>query len=227
MAYSDTITDGPNCTLVGHDLQIRWSSSSPDGTTFQVYLDRRLAWNGKTRTARLPAISAGTPTLIEVVAVDPGEDTVNYADSFDALPGRAARVEWSGGRWQSLSLLRFDIYLSPGPGQPVSYTNPVGVAWAPHEVAQDGYGIGGYGLGGYGYAEVRYSWTSRPLAPGVWTVGIIARDATGIPGVAAEASVTLAGPPRAPAAVPGQPRLAISVNPATRVPTLTWAASPS
>jgi hypothetical protein len=224
VAYSDTITDGPHARLVGHDLRITWASSSPPGTTFQVYLDRRLAWSGKTRTAHLPPISA--PALIEVVAVDPGEDRVDHSGSFDPVPGRAITVEWSGGRFLSDSLLAFDIYLSPAPGQPVSYAKPVSVAWAAHGVAPDGYGIGGYGQGGYGMAEVRYSWTSKPLAPGVWTVGIVARDATGIPGAAAESSVTLAGPPRAPAAVPGQPRLSIVVNPATRVPTLSWAASP-
>jgi len=227
MGYHDTITQGPDCrTSLGGDLRVSWVSSSPPGTSFQVYVDRRLAWSGQVRSCHLPHPQG--PTAVDVVAVDPGSERVDYSGGFAVLPTRFAALRWTGGLYLSRSLLGFRVYASLAPGGPVSYATPVAqIPWAPRGIPQDGFGVGGFGAGGFGFSAVLYQWTSGPLGPGAWGFGIVAYDAGGLAGPASEAVATIAGPPRQPAARRGGPRVSLALDPATRVPTLTWLPSPA
>src|SRR4051812_25778425 len=94
MGWTDSITSGPIATADGNDLRVSWASSSPPGTTFQVYMDRRLARVTTARVARLALPIQ--PVYIDVVAVDPGSERVDFSAEFPPLPGRRATIEWSG-----------------------------------------------------------------------------------------------------------------------------------
>src|SRR3954454_15269223 len=149
MGWTDSITSGPIASADGNDLRVSWESSSPPGTTFQVYLDRRLARATTTRVARfaLPI----QPVYIDVIAVDPGSERVDFSAELAPLPARRATIEWSGGRYLSETIRGFHVHQSAAPGGPVAYDRVMAfVAWAPLDRPQDGFGIGGFGCGGFG-----------------------------------------------------------------------------
>jgi hypothetical protein len=85
MAFSQlTITDGPSLARSGRELAVAWSSSSPDGTVFQLYLNGRLAWHGTARRARLPWPAGDARVEVGTVAADEG--ATDFSGSLPAAP---------------------------------------------------------------------------------------------------------------------------------------------
>lgn len=222
----DTVSGGPWVRVGARDLIITWESTSGPGTVFQVYIDRRLAWTGTGTRAVLPR--PGRSVTVEVIPVDPGHEKTDYSGTLPAIPGRSVVLEWSGGRYLGAGLVAFRIYRGPSPGGPVSYSGkPLArVAWAPPGNDPDGFGVGGFGSGGFGHAAIRYTWTSPPMAGGLWTFGVVPEDASGALGTPVEATIDHAPAPEPPGQGPDGSRLRVAVDPATRIPTLTWIASP-
>jgi hypothetical protein len=221
-----TITDGPTLAHAGRELVVSWTSSSPDGTTFQLYLNGSLAWHGTARRVRLPWPS--DDTRVEVGTVAAGEGATDFSASLPAAPNDRVRLDWSGGSWQGDDLAGFRIYMSTAPGGAVSYAAPV--ATIPATVAGvsfDGWGLFAWGSGRWGQASVPYTWTSGRLAGGVWTFAVAAYDSAGNEQPSPlTISATVAAPPRPPAPDSQGVRLNYTLDPATRVPTLVWLTSP-
>ncbi|WZO98174.1 hypothetical protein EP7_005230 [Isosphaeraceae bacterium EP7] len=222
----------------GGDLIVSWSSQSPPGALFQVYLDRRLVWQGRGRRcqAPLPAGGAGRVSRVDVVQVDPSDFNQDLSGQLPSSPGTSpwASLSWLGGTYLDPSgqddIRGFRIYGSMRPGQPVDFTNLVGSVPAyPGGWVADGFGLGGFGQGGFGRSAGRYAWQSEPLASGVWSFAIVPYDHSGDErGVPTPASVTIQAPPRPPArGLDGGSLTYMYTGAASRVATLSWQPSPS
>jgi len=238
MAFSQTGITDVRATPDGPDLFVAWTSTEPAGTTFQVYVDRRLAWYGASRRCHvpIPAGSLGRNVWIEVGAVGPDDPTRDHSSSLVAPGGRSERAQlsWSGGTYLDPTgrddLGGFRVYASPAPGTPVDPTSAVAsVAAYPGGWINDGFGKGGFGATGFGRAATPYRWRSGPLASGVWQFAVVPFDEAGnARGVGQVASVTIKAAPRPPAQAPGGPRLTSAYSgPADRRATLQWLPSPS
>jgi hypothetical protein len=222
------ITSGPICRQTPHnELRVSWTSSAPPDTTYQIYVDRRLAWSGTATAARFP-LGPGR-RRIWVGAVAPGEDREDFSGSLvDPYGGPdRARLDWAGGRHLDPTLAAFAILSSPTPlgfGRPgfgagsfgVGPGSDVRVATVPGTSLgrwMDGFGRGGFGKAGFGVAEVSYSWTSGPLAPGTWRYSVVPIDAAGNLGTPQATTVAIVGPPRPPAPLgPGKARVGYSIS---------------
>jgi hypothetical protein len=226
MAFSQlTITDGPSLARSGRELAVAWSSSSPDGTVFQLYLNGRLAWHGTARRARLPWPADDARVEVGTVAADEG--ATDFSGSLPAAPNDRVRLDWTGGSWQG-DLAGFHVYMGTAPGGAVSFSAPVATVPATRAgVSFDGWDTFAWDSGRWGQADVPYSWTSGRLSSGAWNFAIVAYDAAGNEqGSPVTASATVAAPPRPPAPDSAGVRLKYTLNPATQMPTLTWLASP-
>jgi hypothetical protein len=238
MAFSQTSISDVAVYLDGAELFITWSSSAPPGTTFQVYVDRQLAWHGISGRCRVP-IPAGASdrnTWIEVGTVGPDEPSVDYSSSLGATGGDSDRVQlsWLGGTYLDPSgqddVRGFRIFRSATAGAPVDLTTAIDtVAAYPGGWISDGFGLWGFGQGGFGRSANLYRWTSGPLSSGVWQFAVIPFDGAGnlrSPGQTLSATIQVA--PRPPAMSAGGTRLAYTYSgPTSRQATLNWLASPS
>lgn len=76
------------------EFYVSWTSSAPLGTVFQVYVDRRLTWFGKTRFchAPIPAGSSRRNVWIEVGTVDSAEQTTDFSASLTGPGGTGDRT---------------------------------------------------------------------------------------------------------------------------------------
>jgi hypothetical protein len=203
MAFSQaTILDVSPPQLRGSQVYVSWSSSSPAGTWFQVYVNQRLAWSGQRLWTWVP-IPAG-PVRIDIGTVDAGEQDTSFATSLPPAPSRRVQITWQSGTYKGPDLAGFRVYGSDAPGGAVDYTTALADITAyPAGIATDGFGLGEFGAGGFGQSASSYTWTSGPLAAGTWNFAVVPYDAAGNAGVAQTTTVTLAGPPRAPAAFAG------------------------
>lgn len=231
MAFDDSTITAFDAWEENGDLVVTWQSSLPAGTTFQVYLDRRLAWHGTDRVADLPLPGDDLKADIAIGAVAAGEALTDFSASLPAPPGTGDQVtlKWTGGTYEDDEddLAGFHVYQSPTPGAAIDYVAPVAtIAAYPAGVIEDGFGIGGFGDGGFGRSASYYSWQSGHLANGVWQFGVRPFDAAGNEGTASTFTATIAAAPGPPAANAAGLRLTYSYNPATRVATLNWLASP-
>jgi hypothetical protein len=232
MAFSQaTITDVSIKPIPERaELWVNWTSSSPDGTTFQVYADRRLAWHGVSRSCVLPW--PRHPIEIEVGTVAASEAQANLSASLPAALNVAPRatLTWFGGRYLdpgTHDVVGFRIYQAATTGGAVDYGNVVGfVPFSQSAQPVDGYGRGRFGRGRFGFSEVSYRWQSEPLTAGTWAFGVKPIRAGGIEGTAAEDTVVISRPPSPPAPNANGSRLSYSYNAGTRVVTLSWNASP-
>ena len=228
MAFSQaTITDVVESR---HDAEVlfSWKSSSPDGTIFQVYIARKLAWHGTARSITLPiSTPAGQRVAVDIGTVGSAEGSTDFSGSLPAVPGGGARalVTWVGGTYLDPDIAGFKVYQSSVAGGAVNYATPVAdvVAYT-QGIVTDGWGMGGWGQGGWGASGASYSWTSAPLSGGTWTFGVKPYDVAGNLGTTQEISVTVAAPPNAPAADANGKRLTYTV--ASGNLTLHWLASP-
>jgi hypothetical protein len=232
------IVDGPWLRQTAHhELRVAWSSSAPPGTTFQVYIDRRLAWSGTATVAFFPVPL--DHARVWVGSVWPGEETTDFgADLIDPYgDGDRANLSWYGGRYLDPNLVSFQIVGGPsaaGAGRGGAGRGGAGsggeaaIVPASHSgVWRDGAGRGRAGRGGAGYAEVSYSWQSGPLTSGSWTFTVAPVGLAGIVGPPASIMVTIMAPPGPPAPLSlGGPRVNYTYDPSTRIASIVWGASP-
>lgn len=213
------------------DLLVTWSSTAPEGTSYQLYIDHRLVWTGTANRVHLPYPDG--PVTIDVGAIADSETHTDLSSSLPPVAGSGSVVNlaWTGGTYLDASGLDdiegYRVYSSTVAGGAVNYGTILATipAYAGSEIL-DGFGLGGFGGGGFGRSEASYSWRSEPLAPGIWNFAVKAFDAAGNEAVGSTTSQTIAGPPNPPAANANGVRLTKSYNSGTRVVTLNWLASP-
>jgi hypothetical protein len=226
--FQATITD-VTAVRDGADLLITWTSTAADGTLFQVYVGRVLAWHGITRSCLVPMPLSGVATRIDVGTVASSEGIADLSGSLPTPAGGGARVklDWLGGSYLGADIAGFHVYSGTAPGGAGNYATPIAtVAAYVQGMTSDGYGVGGYGVGGYGSAGASYSYTTEPLSGGTWNFGIKPFDMAGNEGTAQTQSAVIAAPPRPPAANASDKRLTFSYNNSTHLVTLNWLASP-
>jgi hypothetical protein len=222
----------------GADLLIAWTSSAPEGTTFQVYNNQRLVWFGTSRQCHVPGSgrSGAQNIWVDVGAVDDGDTHHNYSESLASLErgGSVLTLSWSGGTYLDASgrddIQGFHVYASGQPGGAVDLTNPVATVPAyPGGWISDGYGLGGFGQGGFGRSANSYVWKTTGLATGTWQFQIIPYDRSGTErGVGQTVSVDVSAAPLPPARGGNGGRMTYSYSgTATRNLMLLWSASPS
>jgi hypothetical protein len=222
-----TITSGPTPTADGPNTIVSWTSSSPDGTLFQLYVNGRLTWHGPQHWTVLP--TASYRVYYQVGTVDFDEGDTDFSSSLPAIPGAGNRafLTWNGGYWEGADIAGFHVYAGTTPGGAVSYTTPV--AFVPIGIpglSVGGYGEGPYGTTPYGSGSQKYEWTSDPLTNGTWHFGVKPIDSAGNEGTTLEVSGTITGEP---ATVPPNSsglKLTYTYNATTHVATLNWLASP-
>jgi hypothetical protein len=161
---------------------IQWSSSAPAGTTYQVYVARKLVWHGTAKRAIVPLPAA--KARIDIGTVGVGEGMTDFSSSLAAATNDRAELTWLGGTYLDATgnddVAGFRVYSSAVAGGAVDYTNRLASIPAyDGGIIADGYGAGGYGQGGYGKAASSYAWTSDPLGNGVWTFAIRPVDFAG------------------------------------------------
>jgi hypothetical protein len=203
MAFSQaTILDVFQPQVRGSQVYLSWSSSSPGGTWFQVYVNRQLAWSGQRLWTWVP-IPAGL-VRVDIGTVGPGEQNTDFSSSLPSAFSRRVQITWQSGTFAGSDLAGFRVYVSDAPGDAVDYSVILADITAyPTGITTDGFGLGGFGSGGLGQAAGNYSWTSGPLAAGTWTFAIVPYDAAENEGAAQTTTVTIAGPPPPPAALAG------------------------
>lgn len=201
MAFSQTTIQEARATRDGADTVVSWTSSSADGTVFQVYVDGDLAWHGTERRAVL--VLTGQHRF-DVGTVAAGEGSTSFASTLPAMdqPKRRVNLTWEGGSYlaTNLPMAGFHVYASSAPGGSIDYSTIIGtVPVSVQGVDQGGFGEGGFGEGGFGSGNAYYTWTSDPLCPGVWQFGVKAFDEAGNESTTVTSSKTLTGPPGPPA----------------------------
>jgi hypothetical protein len=203
MAFSQaTILDIFRPQVRGSQVYLSWSSSSPGGTWFQVYINRRLAWSGRRLWAWVPIPSG--PVRIDIGAVGVGEQSTDFSSALPGAVSRRVQITWQSGTYQGRDLAGFRVYGPDAPGKAVDYSGALADITAyPAGVTTDGFGLGGFGSGGFGQSAGQYAWTSGPLAAGTWSFAVVPYDDAGNEGTAQTTTVTIAGPPRAPAPFAG------------------------
>ena len=238
MAFSQTGITDVRVVANGPDLFVAWSATVPAGTTFQVYINRRLAWYGISRRCHvpIPAGKLGYNIWVEVGTVGADEPTRDYSASLVAPGGRSERAQlsWSGGTYLDPTgqddIQGFWIYQSPAPGVPVDMTTTVDtVAAYPGGWINDGSGKGEFGGGGFGRASTFYEWQSDSLTSGIWQFAVVPVDKAGnIQGVGQFVAVTISAAPRPPAMDASETRLTSTyAGPSNPQLTLNWLPSPS
>jgi hypothetical protein len=225
MAFSQAdITDGPWLARSGFDLAVWWRAAAP-AAVHQLYVNRRLRWTGTGDRAVLPYPKG--PIRVDVGTVGVGETEVDFSGSLAALAD-GPTLQWYGGTYLDETIRGFRVYGEPSPGAGVDYATPLDYVRAYEDgIILDGAGMGPAGYGGAGLAASSYTWTGPHYPPGAWTFAVRPVNAAGHEGPASTWAVTIAGPPRPPAADPvtGR-RLGYTLDPTTGVPTLNWTPSP-
>lgn len=226
MPFSQATITALSVARDGAEMYVSWQATDPPGTTFQLYLGRRLAWLGTARAAHLPwPAEAAT---VDVGTVLPAEATTDFSGSLPAAPANRASLAWLGGTYLSETIQGFRIYRSAVAGGSVDMTAVIDTVIAyPGGLILDGYGLGGYGQGGYGRSASSYTWTSGPLGNGTWTFAVQPFDAAGnVAGGPMTAVATIAAPPKPPAADATGKRLSHAYDVTAHTVTLSWLASP-
>jgi hypothetical protein len=217
VAFSQTTIQDVAVTRADAELAVSWFASDPEGTWYQVYVDRVLSWHGTRRRCVVPfPHHTGSQSLrIEVGSVLPSEAGQDFSASLPTPPGGGMRftLGWQGGAFLGADIAGFHIYTGLTPGGAVNYAEPVDTVTAyPQGLVNDGFGMGGFGSGGYGSAGGDYSWTSEPVSPGTWNYAVRSFDAAGNESSSVTGSVTVAGPPRPPARNASGRRLTYTLN---------------
>lgn len=212
-------------------IHLSWTSTAPDGSWFQVYVGRKLAWFGRPTQASIPA----PPSRARIVigAVPAAERSTDFSATLPAQPSDRVTLAWQGGTFEGPDIAGFRIYADEGFGMGgfgaggFGQASPVAtvLAYTPG-VYTDGFGYGGFGEGGFGAAAGSYKWTSDALSAGGHAFAVVPFDAQGDEGEAAVASTTIVAPPNPPARDAMGRRLTYTYDPTTHVATLAWLASP-
>jgi len=206
-------------------LFLRWTTSAPAGTWFQIYVARALAWSGKASYASIPTPSGDC--RINIGAVADGEQNTDFSASLPTAPENRIRLQWQGGLYEGLDLASFRIYGETAPGSGIDYAKLLGeVAAYPGGFLIDGWNLGGWNEGGWGFTASDYSWISEPRYSGVWGFAIVPVDSAGNEGTGTVGYATVGVPPAPPAFYADFSRLIYSYDPATQKITLTWNPTP-
>jgi hypothetical protein len=208
MAFSQASITELRIVPSGGDLLVSWSSSAAAGTTYQVYIGRRLAWYGQALSIRQP-MPAGQVT-VEVGTVNSGEGASDFSASLPTAPLDRVILAWPGVTTDPY-LAGYHVYSSSVPGGAVDYATILGNVPA---------------FTGTVGTNANYAWTSLRLAAGSWTFAIRPYDRAGNEGTADTIIVVSAAPPLPPALNAERERLTYSYDASSRVVTLNWRASP-
>lgn len=238
MPFSQVAISDVRVDVDGTDLFVSWASTAPAGTDQQVYVDKELAWSGRSHRCHVPRPlgPSGRNVWVDVGTVAPSEATLDFSSQLPFATGSSTRASltWVGGTYLDPTghddVRGFLIYGSDAPGGPVDYTTVIDTIPAyPGGWISDGFGLGGFGLGGFGRAATSYAWESDLLVSGVWQFAVVPYDGAGnSQGPGQVASVTITEAPRPPAASAAGPRLSFQYSGTdTRLVTLNWLASPS
>lgn len=180
MFSTSTITQINPPQQRGNFAYVSWTSTSPTGTWFQIYINGVLfTWTTQT-FAYLPIPPAGSDRIV-IGTVAAGEEQTSFASSLPAAPDRRVAITWTGGTTEGLDLAGFHVYASPSPGTAVSYTTPVAtvVAFPAGIPVGAEWDTDGWDTGAWDAAVGTYSWTSGALANGTWTFAIVPFDSAG------------------------------------------------
>lgn len=189
-------------------VYLSWTSTSPAGTWWQVYINGALAWAKQQQWCRVPVPSG--PLRIAIGMVNPGEEHTAWTSLLPAAPQRRVTLAWQSGSFQAIDLAGFYVYSSSSAGGSINYTTPVATLAAYP---------GGFNTGSTG----QYSWTSGALDAGTWQFAVVPFDTAGNAGSGSTTTALIVAPPRSPAAFAGtQQRLQYNYTPSST--TLTWQA---
>ena len=202
MAFSQaTITEVFPPKIHGSQVYLSWSSSSPKGTWFQVYINQQLSWSGQRLSVWLP-IPYST-VRIDLGAVEPGEEQINFFGTLPRAPMRRALLSWQSGTYTAIDLAGYSIYGEQSPGGGIDVISPfANITAYPAKIQTDGFGLGDFGTGGWGQSAGKLNWTSAPLSGGTWRFAIVPYDKAGNEGTPQFASIQIASPPREPSFFP-------------------------
>jgi hypothetical protein len=238
VGFSQATITGVNPPVYsGFQIFLSWTTTSPAGTWFQIYINQALAWWGQTTNARLAIPTIG-PDRVDIGTVDPGEEQTDFSADLPAAPARRAELNWLGGTFEGTDIAGFQVWQSADPvgfgdgefGDGVFDMALVAlkatITAYPSGIYTDGFGYGGFGFGGFGEAAGTYTWISEPLLNGTWWYAVVPFDSAGNLGAAAATSVTILGPPQPPALFADNTRLHYTYNSITDEVTLFWNASP-
>lgn len=226
MGFSEAdITSVAKPSFESGQMFLRWTSTAPAGTWYQVYVARQLAWYTRATSCTIP-VPAGRGR-INIGTVADGEQQTDFSSSLPSAPNNRVRMSWLGGTFEGEDIASYRIYSEPSPGAGIDYAKPVGtVAAYPGGFIQDGWGLGGWDEGGWGFASSAYEWTSEPTTSGVWAFAIRPVDSAGNEGAGSAGTVAVSIPPLPPARNADYSRLEYSYDPATKRITLNWNPSP-
>jgi hypothetical protein len=210
----------------GTQLLLSWTSSSPLGTLYQVYLNQELVWSGVGLSCSIPLPS--TISRIDIGTVGSGDAQANLQTALPPAPARQVTLCWLGGTFEGADIAGFHVYGEHTPGGGIDYTTilttiPAYVVG----IITDGFGYGGFGQGGFGESAGSYCWTSQPLSGGTWNWAVKPFDTAGNEGLAQTTAVTICAPPLPPARLPNMTPLHYMYESSTNQLTLAWNASPS
>src|SRR5262245_56486084 len=129
-------------------VYLSWSTTSPAGTWWQVYINGQLAWHGQRLWTWVPIPSG--PVRIDIGTVGTGNELTSFAAMLPSAPSRRARLSWTGGSYGSVAGYR--VYGPDAPGGAINYGRILAT-------------IGAYpaGIDTTGLGSPSYSWTSDPL----------------------------------------------------------------
>lgn len=235
MAFDDagiTVTVTPLPATA--EVLVTWSSSWPDGTWYQVYLDAVLIGATQRRAMVLPWPGTATGRAwVHVGAVPASEVAVVQPPAAPAALGTGARpvLTWKGGMYQKVAgrdVAGWTIFRGRAPGGAVDTAAPVGAVPAQGVVGPEGgWGVGGWGTGGWGRPRRTYQFRDQTLAGGTWNYRITPVNDQGQPGAGSDVSVAVTAPPRSPTPVADDPwgrRLIADTSGGS--PRLRWGHSP-
>jgi hypothetical protein len=186
----------------GSQVYLSWSSTSPTGTWFQVYINQLLAWSGQRLWAWIPVPSG--PVRIDVGTVELGEEGTSFAGSLPPAPRRRVQLTWQSGTYTGIDLAGYRVFGESTPCGGIDFASPLDDLTAyPGGILTDGFGLGGFGAGGWGQAASTVSWTSDPLTAGTWHFAVVPYDEAGNQGTPQIATLAVGVPPRTPAPFSG------------------------
>lgn len=204
---------------------LSWTSSSPAGTWYQIYVDGALVdW---TQNTSATVATSDQVESVDIGTVGSGEQMTDFSASIAGF-NRFAELSWLGGTFESENIAGFYVYMSSVAGGPISFTKPIATVTAyPQGILLDGFGYGGFGDGGFGASAAAYGWTSEPLTFGLWSFAVKPFDTAGNIGAGLTTTVQINVPPIEPARFPIGDRLHYTFSSGSETATLTWEASPS
>jgi hypothetical protein len=229
MPFDTTTITSVDFEIHSTGLIVSWASTAELGTTYQVYVNAKLAWHGLTKTVTLPY-----PTdriKVDVGTVGPGEGSTDFSADLPVRPADKAELAWLGGTYQDATgsddIQGFKVYSSGAVNDYIDYDYELGSVEAyPGGIITDGFGLGGFGQGGFGRSASEYAGATNTLENGVWQFAIKPYDSVGNLGAASTVQIVIDGPPWPPAPYLDGSRLTYTYQQSVRQITLNWNASP-